>query len=94
MQMPEMDGIMLAEEIRRLRDERALPLVMLSSIGDRGDFKESTYFSAFLTKPIKQQLLFETLLGVFSDTAVHTRPSFNQHKIDPEMAKNIRYAFC
>ena len=29
--MPEMDGITLAQEIRKLRDGKALPLVMLSS---------------------------------------------------------------
>ncbi|HSJ52452.1 MAG TPA: PAS domain S-box protein, partial [Anaerolineae bacterium] len=32
-QMPEMDGVMLAGEMRRMRDERALPLIMVSSLG-------------------------------------------------------------
>ena len=33
MQMPEMDGFALAREIRRHRDERELPLVLLTSLG-------------------------------------------------------------
>ena len=87
MQMPEMDGIMLAAEIRKLRDKDTLPLVMLSSIGDRDEFKESSYFSAFLTKPVKQQTLFENLTALFSDTAVPTMPTAKKQEIDPELSK-------
>ena len=88
MQMPEMDGMMLASEIRKLHDEKSLPLVMLSSIGDRDDVKEASHFSAFLTKPVKQQFLFETLMGVFSDTAVYPSRPTKKLTVDPEMAKN------
>src|SRR5690606_4615232 len=35
LQMPDMDGVALAAEIRRLRPPSALPLVMLSSLGKR-----------------------------------------------------------
>ena len=48
MQMPEMDGLMLATEMRKLRDKKSLPLVMLSSIGTRDEFKETDHFAAFL----------------------------------------------
>ncbi|MCP5094776.1 MAG: response regulator, partial [Chloroflexi bacterium] len=88
MQMPEMDGMILAGEIQKLRNKQTLPLVMLSSIGGREDVKGDAHFSAFLTKPVKQQLLFETLMDVFSDTAVHTIRAPKQIKIDPNMAKN------
>jgi PAS domain S-box-containing protein len=87
MQMPEMDGIMLASEIRKLDNGNSLPLIMLSSIGDRDEFKESSYFAAFLTKPIKQQLLFETLNGVLSETAVIRSSAPKKLQIDPEMGK-------
>jgi PAS domain S-box-containing protein len=63
MQMPEMDGLMLAREIRKLRDAQALPMVMLTSIGSRprpGD-AEAVRFAAFLNKPIKPAALFEAL---------------------------------
>ena len=66
MQMPEMDGLTLAREIRKLRDERELPLVMLTSLGhaetDRGEF------NAFLTKPIKPSQLFDALTSVLGET--------------------------
>jgi CheY-like chemotaxis protein len=88
MQMPEMDGLMLAAEMRKLRDKQSLPLVMLSSIGSRDEFKETTHFSAFLTKPVKQQLLFETLTAVLSDTAVPNSSPPKKLEIDPDMGKN------
>jgi PAS domain S-box-containing protein len=88
MQMPEMDGIMLANEIRKLHDNQSLPLVMLSSIGARDEFKEVDHFAAFLTKPAKQQSLFETLTAVLSDTAVPTTPQRRKSEIDHNMGKN------
>ena len=87
MQMPEMDGLMLAEEIRKLFDEKSLPLIMLSSIGDRDEFRETNFFSAFLTKPIKQQMLFETVNGIFSETAVSQSRAPKKLQIDPEMGR-------
>ena len=63
MQMPEMDGMALAEKMRKLRSAEQLPLVMLTSLGWResagGDF------AAFLTKPIKPSHLFDVLIGIF-----------------------------
>jgi PAS domain S-box-containing protein len=65
MHMPEMDGFMLAEEIRRLRDVRSLPLVLLSSLGQRDFVGTPELFSAFLTKPAKPALLFSSLAALF-----------------------------
>jgi CheY-like chemotaxis protein/HPt (histidine-containing phosphotransfer) domain-containing protein len=66
MQMPEMDGVALAEEIRRYRDERALPLVMLTSLGTREEGRAgAAEFAAYLTKPIKPAQLYDTLMTVF-----------------------------
>ncbi|MEM9135946.1 MAG: response regulator [Cyanobacteria bacterium P01_F01_bin.42] len=68
MQMPEMDGVMLATKIHGLPTYRALPLIMLTSIGrnspDEGDIER--HFSAYLHKPIKQSQLFNVLNGIFS----------------------------
>jgi PAS domain S-box-containing protein len=70
LQMPEMDGIMLATEIRRLRDAQALPLVILTSLGGRdavqGANLETLELAVFLTKPIKPSQLFDVLTSVFS----------------------------
>ncbi|MGQ0603315.1 MAG: response regulator [Anaerolineales bacterium] len=62
MQMPEMDGVMLAREIRRFRDDASMPLVMLTSLG-RHEIS-ANLFAAFLTKPIKSAQLYELLLAV------------------------------
>jgi signal transduction histidine kinase/CheY-like chemotaxis protein/HPt (histidine-containing phosphotransfer) domain-containing protein len=65
MQMPEMDGVTLAEEIGRYRDARALPLVMLTSLGPREELRGGREFAASLTKPIRPSQLYDTLLNVF-----------------------------
>ena len=64
MQMPEMDGVTLAQEIGRDRDARALPLVMLTSLGPREEVRGGMEFAAYLTKPIKPSQLFDTLMNV------------------------------
>jgi PAS domain S-box-containing protein len=63
MQMPDMDGLTLAGEIRRHRDERSLPLVMLTSLG-RSE-RTPVEFAAHLTKPIKPSQLHDALMVVF-----------------------------
>jgi CheY-like chemotaxis protein len=57
MMMPGMDGLMLAEEIRRLPDARTMPLIMLSSLGSRPKDPRADHFAAFLTKPVRAQQL-------------------------------------
>jgi PAS domain S-box-containing protein len=73
MQMPEMDGVTLAREIRRLRDGDSLPLVLLTSLGRRKeDLGPAVEFSAYLAKPIKASQLFDALVGVFGQRAEET----------------------
>ena len=61
--MPGMDGLELA---RRIKSEPAISvtrLVLLTSVGQRGDAKaaQSAGIAAYLTKPIRQSLLYECL---------------------------------
>ena len=67
MHMPDMDGLALAREIRSSRDGHILPLVMLTSLGRRGDVDEAVDFVAQLTKPIKASQLYEALMRVFGE---------------------------
>lgn len=67
MQMPEMDGASLAEEIRKYRDPRTLPLMMLTDIGDRSR-EDLGSFAACLTKPIKPYGLYNSLMNIFAHT--------------------------
>jgi PAS domain S-box-containing protein len=65
MQMPELDGVMLAHEIRKHADAQTLPLVLLTSLGRRREELEAGVdFAAYLTKPIKASQLYEALLAV------------------------------
>jgi CheY-like chemotaxis protein len=66
MQMPDMDGLELAREIRRHRDERALPLLLLTSIGHLAEARDAAEFSAQLTKPIKSSQLYDALIRVLA----------------------------
>jgi CheY-like chemotaxis protein/HPt (histidine-containing phosphotransfer) domain-containing protein len=77
MQMPEMDGVGLAEEIGRYRDARALPLLLLTSLGSREGVRGGVEFAASLTKPIKPSQLYDTLMNVLGATpaGVQAAPS-------------------
>jgi PAS domain S-box-containing protein len=75
MQMPEMDGMALAREIRRFRDARVLQLVMLTSLGRRReDVDAGADFAAQLTKPIKASQLYEALMSIFGEMPEEVRP--------------------
>jgi PAS domain S-box-containing protein len=57
--MPEMDGLELAREIRRLGAE--LPLVLTTSLGHVQGQGSSTEFAAQLTKPVKASQLLDAI---------------------------------
>ncbi len=87
LQMPEMDGMTLAAEIRRLRDASQLPLVMLSSLGQPDAKIEQMGFAAFLLKPVKASQLYNTLVGIFG-TAEETAPtSETMPQLDSQMGE-------
>ena len=83
MHMPEMDGVELAKRIRS--NDAKIPLVLFSSLGRREAGVEEGLFSAYLTKPIKQSQLFDTLAGLFMGTRIREeKPATERIKLDPE----------
>lgn len=68
MQMPEMDGETLGKIISTDKELSNTIMVMLTSIGVRGDVRryEEIGFSAYLTKPIRHQELFDILTTLLS----------------------------
>jgi CheY-like chemotaxis protein len=88
MQMPDMDGIALAAAIRAHRDARALPLVMLTSMGRREQGQQAT-FAAFLSKPIKQSHLHDVLTGIFDAAPRKAAPQGGAHQLDPRLAEQM-----
>ncbi len=89
--LPEMDGVMLAAEIRQLAGGQRLPLVMLSSLGARPSGAADVGFAAYLTKPIKPSQLFDVLVNLFTGqpTRVH-RPEVREKSLfDPAMGERL-----
>jgi signal transduction histidine kinase/DNA-binding response OmpR family regulator len=73
-QMPGMDGVMLARQIKAAPSLQSTPLVMLSSFGSRpqGEEAQQASIAAYLTKPVRQSQLYDCLATVLSRS---TRPS-------------------
>jgi len=91
MQMPGMDGLMLAREIRKLANGATMPLVLLTSMGVRTDNPEFTQagFATCLTKPIKPVPLFESLVRVISGLRAAPKPTPVASKLDPKLATRL-----
>ncbi|MET0560536.1 MAG: response regulator [Gaiellaceae bacterium] len=69
--MPEMDGVALAGEIRRQRDERELPLILLTSLGRLPQARSSGEFAVQLAKPVKASQLYNALVKALAE---HVHP--------------------
>ena len=69
MDMPGLNGMAAAREIKRDPAIADTPMVLLTSMGMRGDGVEARQsgFSAYLTKPVRQSDLFVALAGVLGD---------------------------
>jgi signal transduction histidine kinase/CheY-like chemotaxis protein/ligand-binding sensor domain-containing protein len=61
MNMPEMDGAQVATAIRKINP--ALPIILLSSVGDERGKRMAHMFSSVLTKPVKQNQLCKVILA-------------------------------
>ncbi len=66
MQMPNIDGGMLAQIIRKKFSKAELPMVMLTSLGQPLPDYQRNLFNAFLTKPVKASILYNVLTSLFS----------------------------
>ena len=64
MEMPDMDGVGLAQRIKATYNN--LPIIMLSSIGDENMKNFSSLFKAILVKPVKQKQLLKSIERQFS----------------------------
>lgn len=93
--MPSMDGASLAREIKASETSANIPLVLLTSMpefGD-GDRMREAGFDAYLTKPVKQSLLFDAIVSVTSDDGPEPpeeRQLVTRHTIDEERRARLR----
>ena len=91
MQMPQMNGLNLAAEIRKLPNARTLPLVMLTSLGKSEIERQAQQanFAAFLNKPIKQSQLYNILSAILGEPSVLPSPCSQPPPIDPHLAQRL-----
>lgn len=59
MQMPQMDGVGIAQRIKAILPD--IPIILLSSVGDESRTKYPHLFNSVLTKPVKQSQLFNLI---------------------------------
>ena len=72
MQMPGMDGLELARAIKADPGLAPIRLILLTSQGQRGDATaaQAAGYVAYLTKPVRESLLYECLLTVMTPPAL------------------------
>jgi len=87
-QTAEMAGLALVRQIRRTRDAKTLPLVVLAPLGQRDAGGEGLDITATLTKPLKVSKLYNILAGIFIQDKVSVRDSDSgdQSLFDPQLA--------
>jgi len=71
LQMPEMDGVQLAESIRQ--QDPHIPMILLSSLGNEYSKDKPGLFHSELTKPVRQHQLCEHMLSAMRQDGVLIR---------------------
>ena len=83
-QMPDVDGVTLAKQIRKISQ---MPLMLLSSSGETITGEDALLFQAQLLKPIKHSLLFAAILRLTGTKRNDPAPPPKKH-FDRELAAN------
>ncbi|MBW4556953.1 MAG: response regulator [Trichormus sp. ATA11-4-KO1] len=88
MQMPDMDGLTLANEIRQQLGCQHMPLVILTSVGKSEIYAQLSNlpFIACLTKPVKQSQLYNVLTSVLSNQPIKASIS---HRHAPDLSLHL-----
>jgi PAS domain S-box-containing protein len=96
MQMPKMDGAMLGRRIKETPAIADTIMVMMTSMGDRGDAKRLTEigFAAYLTKPVKPSQLFDclgTVAGIPKEEGARVpAPIVTRHSLAEDKKRRFR----
>lgn len=84
-----MDGGVLAREIRTYRRPTELPLIMLTTLGQKRNEVRGSGLSGFLNKPVKTATLYETLVSIFSGQPLYTAERASVSMFDSTLAAQI-----
>ncbi|MGE0084591.1 MAG: response regulator [Desulfococcaceae bacterium] len=89
--MPDMDGIKALEQIREMPGISEIPVVMMTAFGREEIMRraQAAGATAFLIKPVKQSLLFDTLINIFDHEGKNRVPKIQLS----EDKENIRTDF-
>lgn len=96
MQMPVMDGITTLEKIKLLPQTGNVPVIILTSMGQRGDAAslEGLGCAAYLLKPVRQVQLYEAILAVLrreiSTQPVSPQKIITRHTISEQKHQEAR----
>ncbi|SPD75998.1 putative Histidine kinase [uncultured Desulfobacterium sp.] len=92
--MPGMSGEMLGEMIKDDPGIKDTSLIMMTSLGGRGDARRAKAigFAAYLSKPVKQSILYDCLLTVLDKSRLPQReqPIVTKYSIIEERQRNTR----
>ncbi|MFN4268991.1 MAG: response regulator [Thermosynechococcus sp.] len=72
LQMPQMDGVTLAERLRQAYPQ--LPLILLTSVGNDLTPQQRQLFHSLVSKPVKPSILFNVLSDVFGHQSQIIKP--------------------
>jgi CheY-like chemotaxis protein/HPt (histidine-containing phosphotransfer) domain-containing protein len=91
LQLPDMDGMALADEIRKQPYARYLPLLLLSSVRLRGDDPRaaSAGISMMIYKPIRPAQLLDALCRALSVQVQRERKAPVTHTLDSELGQRM-----
>ena len=91
MQMPGIDGEMLAEKIKNNPDFSNIILIMLTSVGKKGDVAKLKQIgcAAYLPKPVKPQLLYNCMLKAFTFYIQNKKEFITRHSLKEGKKQNI-----
>ncbi|RCR65973.1 response regulator [Larkinella punicea] len=89
MQMPGMDGVMLAGHIRARSAH--MPIILLSSIGEEVKDEQRQLFVSILTKPIRQHFLSKHIQNAFQQQQPTSLPTLAPKKLSIDFCK--KYPF-
>jgi two-component system sensor histidine kinase/response regulator len=89
--MPHMDGFQVTERIRQNETIRDIPIIMLTSAGNRGDAQlcKRLQIAGYLTKPVQQSDLFNciaTVLGMDNQES-QSQPLITSHLLREEKSR-------
>jgi len=86
--LPGMDGIEVARHIKKTYTSDAPPIVMISALGNEFEIKRAKQIGvdSFLLKPIKQSLLFDSIMEIFGYESTRKNATSRQFALSDEFS--------